>query len=325
MFRFREYIAECLESVLQLGDKDYEVIIIDDGSTDGSGEIVEEFLVDHRFHLYKKENSGPADSRNIGLDKSTGKYITFLDSDDHYLKPDSLFEIIRRMEQKNCQMACFGFTKDNGKNSREAKYTCAKASDVAVRFLSDEVVTKNGVCFPNGIGITLWNKIFERRLFEGNRFPEGVFLMDDFKVCFEAVAKAERVLLCSEIVYFYRKHIGSITLSKFSEKDYELATVPRAEMPNVEERYGKKAELVRPGYAVIYLAFINRLYNSGNRDLKYEEELKEYIRKNIKILIKTKEISLFHKMMLLGYGLLPGLYRLVMQKAFIWVMKIRYR
>ena len=229
------------------------------------------------------------------------------------------------MEKKKCQMACFGFSKNDDGNVYAAKYTCAKAEDVAVRFLSDEVVTKSGLRFPNGIGITLWNKIFERSLFEGNRFPKGVFLMDDFKVCFEAAAKAERILLCSEVVYFYRKHIGSITLSKFSHKDYELATVPRSEMPSVEERYGRKAELVRPGYAVIYLAFINRLYNSGNRDREFEKELKEYIRKNIKIMIKTKEISMFHKMMLLGYGLLPGLYRLVMQKAFIWVMKIRYR
>ncbi len=326
MYNAEKYLAESIESVLRLEDRNYELIIIDDGSKDCSLEIANSYKDNDKVRIYQKENSGPSDSRDLGIQKARGRYITFLDSDDYYLDPEKLFDVIRKMKRTRCEMACFDFESKTDEKKKEAdiRCSCVQAEDIAVRLLADRVTTRNGIEYAKGIGITLWNKIFDRKVFDSVSFPKGVFLMDDFEVCYEAMFVAKRVLLCDGVIYFYRKHFGSITLTNFSEKNYELVDVPTKVMKKVENIYGKKAKRLRPGYAVIYLSFINRLYSAGKRDEEYEERLQLYIRDNASVILQSKDISLFHKTALIGFGYFSVLYRWVMKTAFTYVMRLRF-
>lgn len=326
IYNAEEYLEECLESVIKLRDYNYELVVIDDGSTDNSADIVKKYIDEgNNIRLFSKENSGPSDSRNLGIINSKGEYITFLDADDYYIYPECLFDIISRMKKEDCQIGCFNFNRVDNHGKKPEKYTSTSSEKFAVRMLSDKVTTAKGIEFSNGIGVTLWNKIFKSDLFDKVKFPKGIQLMDDLKVCYDAAAISNKVLLCDGVIYYYRKHYGSITLSGFSAKNYDLVNVPEAVMKETEERYGKLSERMKPGLAVIYLSFINRLYSSKNRDKEYEKKIKNYILSNFKIIVLSKDITLFHKFALLAYGLLPAMYRIMMQCGFKNIMKLRYR
>jgi glycosyltransferase involved in cell wall biosynthesis len=100
LYNKREFIIECLESIVAQSNVDWECIIVDDGSTDGSAEVVDDFIKLHpgKWSLLKQQNSGPSSARNLGILNSTGKYIALLDADDLWF-PDKLKLQSNFMEQ----------------------------------------------------------------------------------------------------------------------------------------------------------------------------------------------------------------------------------
>jgi len=100
-------LPRLVNSVINQTFKDWELIIVDDGSTDNTAEFIQPFLKDTRIKYIKKDNSGAAHTRNVGVDNSKGEYITFLDSDDE-AKPEWLKEIIKEVNKSNPQLICCG-------------------------------------------------------------------------------------------------------------------------------------------------------------------------------------------------------------------------
>lgn len=111
VFNTEEYVARCIESILSQTFSDFELIMIDDGSTDSSGKICDEYsLKDHRIIVIHKDGSGVSDSRNVGLDCARGKYITFVDSDDAIF-PDTFMICVQSLKNSNTDCVCFGYNK----------------------------------------------------------------------------------------------------------------------------------------------------------------------------------------------------------------------
>ena len=92
------YLRKCLNSVVNQTYRDLEILIIDDGSTDGSGEICDEYRKDERVRVFHTDNRGLSCARNLGLDNATGEWIGFVDSDD-WIEPDMYEVLIRRAEE----------------------------------------------------------------------------------------------------------------------------------------------------------------------------------------------------------------------------------
>lgn len=104
VYNAQQYIRRCVDSILNQEYTDFELLLIDDGSTDSSGEICDEYAQkDTRIRVVHKENSGVSDSRNLALDYATGKYIQFLDSDD-WITPDATRLLVRSAEEYHCDM-----------------------------------------------------------------------------------------------------------------------------------------------------------------------------------------------------------------------------
>ncbi len=102
VFNGERYLIKAIDSILNQTFKDFEFIIIDDGSTDNTIETLNTFLIDHRISLIAQDNSGPAAARNVGLEKATGEYLAFLDSDDYWM-PDKLVQQLNFIDShKEC-------------------------------------------------------------------------------------------------------------------------------------------------------------------------------------------------------------------------------
>lgn len=222
VYNVRPYLAEALDSVLQQTYGNIEVIIIDDGSTDGSGAVCDAYSAkDARVRVVHQENKGLSHARNVGLDLISGSAVAFLDSDDAY-HPDFLAEMVSSMVREKADIVLCRYTihKTEGRliqNEREKLYPavrCGKYDRVgALRALAD-----------GSIGVSVWNKLFRRELWEDIRFPNG-HIYEDLDKMYRVFDLCKTVCVMDQPLYLHRKRPGSITqtYSRQHFDDFSLA------------------------------------------------------------------------------------------------------
>lgn len=207
VYKAEKYLRRCLDSILGQTMSDFEVILIDDGSPDNSGEICDEYAAkDSRFRVIHKENGGASKARNIGLDIAKGKYVWFIDADD-WIDGDALSKL---MSDLDADIIFFGFKRlfKDGKtsicqiqaNSSEFKYNYIDI--IEKLFNSDEAY----------MGYT-WNKLFKREILESGkiRFNEDLIIKEDEVFCFEYLRHTKSISISHLTPYNYRILDSSIS------------------------------------------------------------------------------------------------------------------
>jgi len=211
-----KYLDRCLHSLRQQTYSNLEIILVDDGSTDGSGERCDEYVLqDSRIHVIHKENGGAASARNRGIDVSTGTYLVFIDADDYV---DLYFvEILYRLCKKNnCLVSIcdLTWTTENHLNFTEL-------NPDEKEFVSDSMQLMYRCCNKNKIKETIiCNKMYRRDLFEDLRYPEGV-TYEDLATTHKILYHAGRVAETTRIMYAYYKSENSVTRRKYSLLNFD--------------------------------------------------------------------------------------------------------
>ena len=167
VYNVEEYITECIDSILAQTYKDWELILVDDGSTDNSGKICEEYaLKDSRIKVIHKENGGLSSARNSGLDIAKGEYITFIDGDD-FISPDTIEENINILEsQKGIDIIQYPVYYRYGKNDAYKKSIESKIISGKEQLWYSYMI--------NEYHCSVCDKIFKKYIFENIRFPIGI-------------------------------------------------------------------------------------------------------------------------------------------------------
>ena len=211
VYNVAPYLNETLDSVVSQSYENLEIIIVDDGSNDGSGEICDEYAArDKRIRLVHQENRGVSAARNVALDLATGDYYTFLDSDDAY-EPDFVRSLLTALRGNEVEIAVCKYTQH---------YTTGKI----VRKETDEVfppiaagvynrIEAMHALAANTIHLFLWNKLYVKRVWDNVRFPEGV-IYEDIEITFRVFYNCTKVCVIGQPLYCYRKRPGSITDDK---------------------------------------------------------------------------------------------------------------
>ncbi|SFI09689.1 glycosyltransferase family 2 protein [Halpernia frigidisoli] len=218
IFNASAFLRRTLKSITDQTFTDFEVIMIDDGSTDDSAEICKLYVEkDKRFNYFFKSNSGVSDARNLGLNKSIGNYIAFLDADDTYEKLflEKLVDLITT--NKTISIAVCDITVID----KDGKKVCSdfKIEQKAVIMTDYEFCAKQ-----NFLGAaTLWNKIYRKEVFENLRFPSGLLFEDNY-VFHEIFGNLKySLVLLNEYLYNYHHNSSSITRKQLTfgrYKDY---------------------------------------------------------------------------------------------------------
>ena len=212
VYNTEKYIGELLESVKNQTFTDFEAIVVNDGSTDGSQAIIEDYCAkDDRFTLFMQENRGVSAARNAGLDKARGAYVTFYDSDDT-VPPHALESMYQTAEEHNSDLVVGGRS--------DVFFSIRKANKRAMRFAENEVINKFDSNFVYSFG--LWNKLFRRTIITENniRFGEGDYVEDGLFV-FAFLEACETINGCNSDVYEYKKRVafdGNPSLSQGGKK-----------------------------------------------------------------------------------------------------------
>ena len=200
-----KYIRETLESVLAQTFTDYEVIMVNDGSTDGSLSVLREYADKYEnFKLIDQNNFGLSKARNAGVSASTGEYIAFLDSDD-FLAPEFLEVLYNGAVQNDADISCCNYYLyyDKSKTKIYMPFT-AKTG-----IYSNEVAMKK-LILDTTSHFFMWNKLFKRSLFIENNIVFYDMYFEDVAVCPQLFFYANKVAFINKALYYYRRHKDSI-------------------------------------------------------------------------------------------------------------------
>jgi CDP-glycerol glycerophosphotransferase len=203
IYNVEGFLRECLESVTAQTVDDLEVVMVDDGSTDGSAAIAREFeAADPRFRLLSQPNGGLSKARNTGIEAAGGEYLAFLDSDD-VLPPNAYELLLGALEQTGSDFA-------TGNVYRLTRAGTFQSPFLARAFARTRLKTHVSRDRPLLADRVAWNKLWRRSFWGARRFPEGV-VHEDIPVILPAHFEARAVDVLAEPVYHYRIREHSIT------------------------------------------------------------------------------------------------------------------
>lgn len=204
VFNCAQYLEECVDSILGQTINDYEILLIDDGSTDGSGPLCDKLRADDdRIRVFHKENGGAASARNLGIEQAEGQYLLFVDGDDT-ITPDCLETVEPVLSEKSC-LPVFGICFDYWRDAKIVR------SDVcSVAFPGFHTVTELAenlpACFEDNVLSSACNKVFPAKLLRDNmlRFPESMTLYEDFAFVLRCLPHFQRIHVIPQALYHYR-------------------------------------------------------------------------------------------------------------------------
>lgn len=206
-------IEKCLNSILDTKYNDYEIILVNDGSIDNTEKVIELFASD-KIKYYKKKNTGVADSRNFGIDKAKGDYITFVDSDDYVAS--NYFEGIDKYINEDIDII-----KRKGIIVKENKEEKIKGATFDIITGEDAF---NKLCFTDIFLDTLWSYIIKKSLFiDNNLYFEKDRFHEDFGLLPLLILKANKMVSLDDGIYYYVQTDNSIMREKNIDKTIKKA------------------------------------------------------------------------------------------------------
>lgn len=215
VYNVKNYICRCVDSILCQTMQDFELILVDDGSADGSGEICDTLgRKDARIHVIHQSNQGLSAARNRGLKEARGEYITYIDSDD-YIEPPYLETLYRNARTYQAEIAVCSYRlvwEQKDKSRRHEQHVAAQPVVYSGREAATEIVGNSQRRM-----ITAWGKLYHNRLRQWLHYPEGRLHEDEF-VTYRVLYKAERVVVSNEPYYQYVQRGGSIMSGSFREQ-----------------------------------------------------------------------------------------------------------
>lgn len=214
VYNVEEYLKECVESVLGQSYRNLEIILVDDGSTDCSGEICDYYSgIDRRVKVIHKENGGLSDARNVAIDMCVGDYVTFVDGDDiiHKKYVEYLYEqiIINHADISSTNLFQFYDKKEINTN--------IEYSSVTIHTL--EAVRK--MLNVDGLSSCCCAKLYKKELFNDIRFPKGR-LYEDYLTIYKVLSMTKRITILDNRMYYYRQRPGSIMRRNCSDQTVTL-------------------------------------------------------------------------------------------------------
>ena len=208
VYNVRKYIEEALDSVINQTYQNLEILVIDDGSTDGSSDICEFYKQkDQRIKVFHQKNKGVSVARNVGLDHMTGELVAFLDSDDAY-EPEMIDKLVHAMQSLDADIVkCAtknqrteGTLKQNeqDKNTRTNKWKVLSRQEALIAFVYGE------------INIAIWNKLYRKDLWKDFHFQEGV-LLEDVIPAYQILNRSSRIGITRDKLINHRIWPGNTT------------------------------------------------------------------------------------------------------------------
>ncbi len=305
VYNVEKYLDECVQSILSQTYRDYELILVDDGSTDSSGKMCDDYeKKDGRIRVIHKENGGLSDARNVGTGIARGSHITYVDSDD-YVSRKYLEKLYKLLTQFDAEIAVIGIQQFyDGSIPQNIK---TKSVNI---YTNEEALSK--VFYQDGMDTSACALLIPLDIAQRTSFPCGKYHEDDFTT-YKYYLQVKHVAVCEETHYFYRQRRGSIMHSFGSASQDELEAADNlvlfcnANMPNLVKAANSKKF---SDYCQVLLSddsIRQKQPEEFRRIMKYLDEQKMSIIKDKKTRFKNKVAAMC---LMINYDFLKFINRL---------------
>ena len=274
IYNSEKYISRCIDSILNQEYKDFELLLINDGSTDNTNNIINSYN-DGRIKIYNQENKGAGSARNLGLKYATGKYIVFVDSDD-IIKSDYLKIMIEIIEKNNADIVACLYEK-NVENIIENQ----TKDNEYIEILNNENAFKYLISLPEKIPMSVIGKIFVKEIIDNNLFDENNYY-EDIEFATKIFLNSQKVVFLNKKMYIYNQRKNS--RSSFFENDDRIKACEKSfkivqkELLNDYITYA-----LFNAISIVNMMLLNNKYNC-----ELQNKVKEYVKENIKSVKKSK-------------------------------------
>ena len=276
VYNTEKYIEKCLDSLLNQTYSNIEIVVINDCSTDGSLKILKKYAkkYDNMILIENKENKGLSYSRNVGLEKATGEYIGYIDSDD-YVDSTYYEQMMKAIKKEKSEIAIADM---------KIVYEDGSFPDYVSKGCNGEVNTLNII--KNGLAASACNKLFKREIIEKYKFSEGK-LNEDLAVILPSIVAAKKISYVENNNYYYVQHTGSIQNSRFSDRRFDIFYGVELTLKRIKgcKNYAKISQAIIYEQLIVLLIYVipkeKNLIRRHHILKKYNQLSKKYnIRRN---------------------------------------------
>lgn len=228
VYNIKDYLRSCIDSVLEQTYIHFELILVNDGSNDGSGEVCESYVAyDDRVCVIHRENRGVSAARNAGIDIARGEYVTFIDGDD-IVAPKYIEHLYDQIKHDNADIAASWYTAfgDYMPPNKEIQSSSASLGrDDALRYL----------LYQQGIVSAPYSKLFKKKVLRNVRYREDIGVAEDLDMTFRAILESHKISVSKHEEYYYRQRQGSAINGDFKSSRMDGITVVTAIAERVED------------------------------------------------------------------------------------------
>ena len=299
-YNVERYIEKCITSILEQTHTNIEVIVVDDGSTDKTGKLIDTISQhDKRVRVLHKENAGVSAARNSGIEMSTGEYVVFVDGDDYIAEDyvEYMLGLIKSTGSDFCLSKCC-YTKSGERQTENECIEKLKPEAATALLLSPAVI------------VGCWNKIFKRSLIVDNNiwFSTTLFYGEGLTFIKTIAQIAKSVGVGNRKVYYYRRNNEASATTKF---DINKLYNGEKALKNIGKKFiinsPKINTMLKLHMCLFYLGALVRMKANGveKEYLKDYKRWKGYIRRNVWGLTFNRDVSIYRKLMLLGGCISP--------------------
>ncbi len=279
VYNVENYLKKCLNSLLNQNYSNYEIIVVDDGSTDYSGKICDDFANKYSIiTVVHKKNGGLSSARNKGLEIAKGSLISFVDSDD-YVSNNFLSELYKNMMLYKSNISiCSMYYCFKNKNIKRISSNSLSLMDFEQAFIE----MNRG----NYFDMAVWNKLFKKNLFDNIKFPVGK-KSEDYYVMYLLFEKAQIISYVPKHLYYYVQRENSISKSKNINYDHLYAA--KQQLDYIKERGYTK--LINESYLAVcssYLTIYDFFLKAHVKPYRnFIMETKQYLKQNFRLIINS--------------------------------------
>ncbi len=265
IYNIEKYIEECIKSILCQTYSKIEILLINDGSTDRSGEICQNYAqIDSRVKVFIKENGGLSSARNYGMEYARGDYYLFVDGDDT-IEEDMCQILLEILKKEKAEIVISSMHRGEGKR-KKGKIQRYNSESAIKQMLKEKTFNTSA-----------WGKLFRKEVFDGIYFPEHK-IYEDLATIYKVFHKAEKIIFYNVPLYYYRKREGSIMQQPFHEKKLDMIGISKEQIEFLKEFYPGLERVAYNRLVRYCISFFKELAQSGERENKAVLVLQHYIK-----------------------------------------------
>lgn len=283
IYNVEKYLKQCIDSIIAQTYTNIEIILVDDGSPDNSGNICDEYAKkDCRIKVIHKQNGGLSDARNAGIKVASGELIGFVDSDD-YIANDMYELLYNNLKKENAQISCCN------------RYICYKNKNTIYGInnfyeVMDSMRAIELMCTYGYIGFSAYTKLYKKELFDNIKFPKGKVCEDMF-IMYKLFDLANVIVYDANPKYYYIQRKGSISRNKKNKIDAIESSKEIVEF--VRKHYKPIENVAIKNYIYTSIGVYNVILKNKSKEDNIElvHSILSEINKYYKVVIEDKEIS----------------------------------